>query len=423
MSEHRVSMRGTSWRRFEDPVSSRDPRVRAVVASLATLPAPSPRPEFRAELRAQLVAITPRIVAESATADLPMVDIVPAAKREPVRRAETPRRPRHNDSLIARLRRVPIGRPLAVVASVVTVFALLLGGAVWMSQKSLPGDSLYGLKRASERLQLATATSPTEEASDHLEFAEIRAGEVRDLLGRTSAAGRGPQADAAVSAGTARLIQSTLASADSDVKAAASLLGEQAVKNHSAGPLDTMTTWAPGQLSRLHQIAAAMPDQSLRARTESSAQLVGAALVRAKALAPKVGCSCLGSTGTDELGPMPCGSCPTTTPALSTPGGSTSAAPSAEPKPARARTGAATGRPGQTTTTGSTGTSPAASGSSTAGAPRPSSTPTPGLHLPSLTVPSSLPVGVSSCGIGATLGPIGIGIGLCPAAIKVSLHP
>src|SRR3954470_3111006 len=77
MGEHRVPLLGSGWRRNDDPATSRDPRVRAVVGALATLPAPELRDDFRAELRAQLVAITPRIVKESAETGS-MIDIVPA---------------------------------------------------------------------------------------------------------------------------------------------------------------------------------------------------------------------------------------------------------------------------------------------------------------------------------------------------------
>jgi hypothetical protein len=46
-----------------------------------------------------------------------------------------------------------------------------------------------------------------------------------------------------------------------------------------------------------------------------------------------------------------------------------------------------------------------------------------GVTLPPL-LPSSttLPVNVGSCGVNASLGPIGIGIGLC-SGVHLSLHP
>ena len=165
MAEHRVSLLRSALRRRVDPARSRDPRVQAVVGALASLPiAPPPDPAFRAELRAQLVAITPRIVAESA----PPAPAAATAAQTAATAKTVPTKPE-------RTRRFSLGRPLAVTASLVAVLALLLGGAVWMSRKALPGDTLYGLKRASESLQLATAGSDREKAQDYLDFAATRA--------------------------------------------------------------------------------------------------------------------------------------------------------------------------------------------------------------------------------------------------------
>ncbi len=418
MSEHRVPMLGSSWRRYEEPSQSRDPRVRAVVGALAELPAPELRPEFRAELRAQLVAITPRIVAESAS---PMVEIVPRPAPRPrptpqgVRvRAEQAAPARHSDSVIDRLRRIHLGRPLAVAAAVVAAFAVLLGGAVVMSKKSLPGDALYGLKRASERFQLATAGSDTEKAQDYLNFATTRAKEARDLVGHTAAGGAGLSADSGISSSTAKLITSTLASADSDVKAAAVLLGNQAVHRSSVKPLATMTNWAPAQLKRLTEIAGVLPDGALRSQTLASANLVRAADARAHALAPKLGCGCLATSGSDELGPVPCTVC--TVPQNLPTSPQTHPAGTHKPQGPTARSSSQPVVPGgaHASTTAGASTTPAGSKSA------------PGLTLPSLPLPSltsSLPVNVDSCGASINL-PIlgGVGLNLCQG-VHVSVGP
>jgi hypothetical protein len=407
MSEHRVPMLGASWRRFEDPVRSRDPRVRAVVGALATLPSPEPRPEFRAELRAQLVAIAPRIVADSApTAEAPMVDIVTGAQPARTSRARTGA-PKHADGALARLRGISLGRPLAIAASVITVFALLFGGAVWMSQKALPGDTLYGLKRASESWELATAGSDTAKARDLLDFARTRADEVQGLLSRASASALGSGAQAgSVDQHTAELITATLSSADSDVRSASSLLGKQAVASRSTSPLSIMTDWAPGQLQRLRDIAAAMPDGSLRARAQSSAQVVAAAVHRAQALAPDVARGCASTSVTDALGPLPMGTCTTT-------GATPTDTPGHRPSRHATRHSGGQGGVGTADTSGAvvpgaTGTTAPTSGGSTSSSPI---VPMPTLPLPTST--ASLPVSVTSCGLGVTLGPIGVGLGTC----------
>jgi hypothetical protein len=403
MSEHRVPMLGASWRRLEDPALSRDPRVRSLVSALATLPSPEPSADFRAELRAQLVAITPRIIGETTSPAVPL-PVLKAAGRP----AAEGRRPRHADGALARLRTIPIGRGFRIALAVVATFAVLLGGAVWMSKKALPGDALYGLKRASETVRLDMAGSDTEKARDLLNFAATRADEVQGLLSRVGASGAQASAGG-LDSHTATLIKSTLSSADSDVKSASSLLATQAVRKKTTGPLQVLTKWAPAQLSRLNSIAAAMPSPTLRARTETSADLVGAAVTRAEQLAPKLTTGCASNTSTDSLGPIPqCGlpvlpSLPGGQPVTST-GGANSA-------PANSAPGGNGGSVSIVPNNSTTGAQPTGAASSSGG-----------VHLPSVTPPSSLPVSVSSCGIAASLGPIGIGIGLC-SGIHLSLHP
>lgn len=410
MSEHRVPMLGTSWRRYEDPVKSRDARVRAVVGALAQLPSPEPRPEFRSELRAQLVAIAPRVISENAptaqaTAPLHAVD--------PTKAAHGTARPRHTDSVLARLRGIRLGRPLAVVASVVTAFALLFGGAVWMSQKALPGDALYGLKRASESWELATAGSPTDKARDYLKFAQTRVDEATALAQRASAsaAGAGPQAGG-FDAHATSLISSTLASADHDVRSASTLLGSQAVRSRSSSPLSVLTSWAPGQLGRVRDLSAMLPAGALRNRTLFSAQLVRAAVNRAMQLAAALPTGCPNLGNADELGPLPVTDC--TTGRRVEPKRHTKTRPHRTTARHVSATGEpksnAPGRPGTPGAAGSTGSS---SGKPT-GSPSPSSPP-PIVKIPTLPPPTSLPVTVNSCGVGVTLGPIGIGVGVCPS--------
>jgi hypothetical protein len=59
-----------------------------------------------------------------------------------------------------------------------TLVATLSGSAVAMAQGATPGSSLYGIKRASESLWLATSIGPQDRASRLLGLAERRAREV-----------------------------------------------------------------------------------------------------------------------------------------------------------------------------------------------------------------------------------------------------
>jgi hypothetical protein len=390
MAEHRVPVLSGALHRYVDPARSSDPRIREIVAALGTLePAPAPRAHFRAELRAQLVAVTPRLVAEG----------------EPSRPSPEPAASRR------RLPHLRLGHKVRVAAAALTVLVMALTGAVWLSRSAVPGDALYGLKRASENAQFSLTSGDVARAKDLLSFAKTRADEVSTLLGNASASAAGPQADG-ISAHTASLVTSTLGSADDDVQRAARLLGGKAVADRSAGPLDVMTAWAPGQQGRLAAIVSRIPAGALHARAQQSADLVAAAFARAQQLRAQLGCGCLANGHSDELGPVPCTTCtaPNHAPTPSAPGSSTPA----RPAPHGSTTAPAPNRPGSprqgsSGSSGGGGTAPAPGGGAT---PTPTG-PLPTLPLPTLPLPTSPPVTADSCGASVSLGPILVGVGTC----------
>jgi hypothetical protein len=324
-----------------DPARSADPRVRELVAQLAQLPpAPAPRGHFRAELRAQLVAVTPRLVATG-----PEVPV-----RTTARSWRTPAGAATTATLLRRLASVRAGRPIAVAVGVLCVFALLLGGAVWISDRAIPGDTLYTVKRATENARLALAGSDTEKAKDYLSFAKTRAAEVAKLLGQPAAAAAAGGSIAAgfVSVHTAKLVGTTLDSADGDVRNASRLLTRKAVGDRATAPLSVLIGWAPGQLARLRHIAARLPSGPVLDRVRSSTQLVQAALTRAEQLRSNVACACLAGAPSDQLGPVPCTAC---TPRVPVQGPAGTAPPASSPASSTARRPAQPNAPGATSTT------------------------------------------------------------------------
>ncbi|WP_375489667.1 DUF5667 domain-containing protein [uncultured Jatrophihabitans sp.] len=380
-------------RRHPDPQRSTDPNVRAVLDALAELEyAPAPDLTFRNELRAQLVAVAPGIVEESP-------DAAPEA---------APARARHSAVAAAPRARRSIGRPLAIAASVVVVLAMVLAGATWMSQKSLPGDTLYGLKRASENVRLSLASNSVSAAHDRLEFAATRVEEASRLLGRAQ-----PQADAAPNASAAALISQSLTAADRDVLSASRALNKAAVFQHSTAPLTTLLNWAPAQLTRLQSLAAAMPSGALRTRTITSWGLVKSAWTRSTTLRAVAGCGVSGARN-DRFGPVPAAPCATSTPAKpATP----HVAPTAH-RPAHKSGGAGTtSKHSGAATHSRSGTGSSRSGTN-GGAPVPAlPTPSaPALHLPKPKI--SPPVKVSSCGVSLAVGPVSANLGSCPSSHK-----
>jgi hypothetical protein len=427
MREHRVPMLGVALRRRVDPANSRDPQVRELVAALATLEvAPAPRPDFRAELRAQLVAVTPRLVAEG-KAELD---------------AEAPARAARAAEVAAEPRRLHLKKPLLAVAGVLTAFVLLLGGAVLISQNALPGDTLYGLKRASEKTEYSLADGAVDRGKLKLEFAGNRIGEVGDLLSHAGALGAAIGAvagGAQINAHTASLVRQTLGSANGDVLTASRLLTGAAVASRSTAPLDNITSWADGQAAPMRQIVARLNGTDLQAKAAHTLNLILGAAKHANALRHELGCSCLKSAPTGLFGPAPCSPCTNGKPGAPghrgpssrTPGnrpGSSKSSPA--PGSHRSSTSAGNG-PHPAPRTSSTAPAAPRSSSSAGGAPPPvnSSSKTPKVPVPT-TLPVSvppppggghskthhpaptLPVGLSTCA-SISLGPIGIGVGHC----------
>lgn len=364
-------------RRLPDPKLSPDPVVRALVAQLGTVALPAPRPLYRSELRAQLVAIAPRLVSEAAN---------DSANAPPARSAAGRRW---------------IAHPLRVAAGLIATAALLLGLGVWASQRALPGDALYSLKRAWESTQLAF-THGTDRGTTYLHYASRRVDEVSGLLSRASASGTGALADDGVDSHTITLIDSTLDSADSDVREGSRILTDQASTQRSATPLDVLIGWAPAQLSTLHSIEGRLPDGATRNRVLDSISALTDSAARARVLAPLATCGCFGTLPSDANGPVPAG-------------GSSAGTPSGPRSPDGSGSSGAvpggigpSGAPSGGTGPGSTGpdaTLPGLPTSTTTGVPPdptlpvPTSTavlPTPTTQLPTSTLPTDVPTGSST---------------------------
>lgn len=261
-----------------------------LIHRLRTLPGPAPEAQFRADLRAQLVAITARVVSESSAAGSSTV-----AARQP------------RSSALRRLR-----RPVLALAGASTVLALLLGMAVWMSSGSLPGQSLYGVKRASENVQLSMAGNDVAKGQAYLQLASNRVREAADLLSHPSAMPAGTGVNAAggrVSPHTASLVTDTLSSADADSVSGMQLLGRAAVSQLSKEPLAKLTSWLPRQRTLMLEVRDRAPAGSLRTRVLASVQLWQRIATRTSQLTKAMGCPCLSLTRADELGPLPCANC------------------------------------------------------------------------------------------------------------------
>jgi hypothetical protein len=371
----------TRWGRRQSSNTEAD-----LISRLRELPGPVPEARFKSELRAQLVAITARIVSESTAASRDTPATAVSGSSHPA-----------GGGTLRRLR-----RPMLALAGASTVLVLLLGMAVWMAGGSLPGQSLYGVKRASENVQLSMAGTDTAKGKEYLQLAGNRVREVADLLSQPSAmlATGGVSADGRqVSAHTASLISDTLASADEDSVNAMQLLGRAAVAQLSREPLTKLSDWLPGQRDRMTEVRDRIPASALRTRVQASMMLLQRIATRTVQLTSAMGCPCLSRALADELGPVPCTTCgavPNPTPG----GGATLPVPI----PGLGSTGTAGSLPNVSLPPlgGGSGSSSSGHAAGSAAVPTPAQ---PGLPagLP-VTTPAPLPSSASTAS-GATSGP------------------
>ncbi|MEO6701224.1 MAG: DUF5667 domain-containing protein [Jatrophihabitantaceae bacterium] len=246
-----------------------------LISRLRGLPAgPSPDSHFTDELRSQLVSIAPRIIAESASDNARF-----PAGTDPVR-----------SGFLGRLR-----RPLIAFVGAAAVLAMLLSLAVWMAHGALPGQSLYGVKRASENFQLSLASSDADKAKAYLDQATHRASESTKLAGSSGLAG---------SPHLSGLLASTLNSADADTRSGIALIGKLSVARSSTAPMAGVATWVSQQSGRLDQLRQELPSGPDRSRAVSSLALLQQVSTRLASWQTALTCGCKAVKTSDALGPV-----------------------------------------------------------------------------------------------------------------------
>lgn len=187
----------------------------------ATAGPPPPAPQFRAALRQRLVAV--------ATINPPQ----PAPARSVL-------------GLSSQVR-----RSVGVFAGGVTMATVVAGVGV-AATRSLPGDPFYGVKRATEDVQLWTARGNLAKGHRHLEFAQTRLAEARALHGAS-----------------ASTYESTLRDMDSETQQGTAELLAAARSSRSLTPLADLTAFARAQYVGLVALAGQTPAALRAAETHS----------------------------------------------------------------------------------------------------------------------------------------------------------
>jgi hypothetical protein len=230
------------------PLAAVVARVESARPSLDALTAP--RSEFRAALRTRLVAVA------SVQAHAP---------------APTPLHERGVAQALAWSRTATRRRSFGVAAGAMASVVAVTGVAV-ASDRSLPGEPFYAVKRATESVQLRTADGPVERGTRHLQFATERLDEVRALTGRRDSVALGAVVPGQPSASgpDAGLVLSALADMDADTRTGSSLLLDAARAEGSAAPLELLAGWTADQGRGLAELLPLLPSA---ARTQASASL------------------------------------------------------------------------------------------------------------------------------------------------------
>lgn len=242
----------------------------------AARPAVDVDPGFRTGLRAVLIATAEREgIGATAT----------AISRGP----DSLRRPGQPDPARRPLRPVLNGRRararVAIIAGV-AVGAIAVSGISTASENSLPGDAFYGMKRSTERAQLALSGSDLGRGQLFLDFARTRLGEAEALLDDSD--------------GFAMLLDDM----DADTRQGVKLLTTSAVQDKDEQPLDAITAFLAGQRGHLRELFDHTTGVEHQ-RVAASDALLDAVATRVEILRRTLACGADPSGRADVLGPLP----------------------------------------------------------------------------------------------------------------------
>lgn len=238
-------------------------------------PAAEVDPDFRSGLRAMLVATAEREGIGATAAPEPA---------EPARARWRLFRPALNGRRARTRGAIVIG---------VAVGAVAVSGISAASVDALPGDALYGMKRSTERAQLALTGSDLSRGQLFLDFARTRLTEAGAVRGDN--------------AGFAAVLDDM----DADTREGVKLLTTASTGRTGATALDAITTFVGSQRGGVTGMLDGRPAGD-RERASASLALLDSVEARTDRLRAALACGAA-PTGSDALGPLP-GTCAASTP-------------------------------------------------------------------------------------------------------------
>jgi hypothetical protein len=245
-------------------------------ATLELAPTARPDPGFRADLRAMLVATAER-EGIGTTAQAPAKASPRATNPLLALRPLLARRPLRIGGAGGRVR-------VAVILSI-ALAALTLTGISTASAGAMPGDTLYGVKRSTERAELAFAGSDIGRGQLYLDFARTRLAEAKAVSGAARLAG-------------------VFADMDSDTRQGIRLLTTAAVDLQDPTALDAVDAFVADQQGGAGELLDKTAGAS-RTRLLGSLDLLERVAERAHRLRETLTCGIDASDGSDALGPRP----------------------------------------------------------------------------------------------------------------------
>lgn len=252
--------------------SRADDHLAALVAVGRQLSADPPRaetdPDFRTGLRAMLVATAER-------------EGIGAPAPAPAEAASTGQRGAFLPAVTARRARARGAILVGVAAG-----AIAVSGISAASENAVPGDALYGMKRSTERAQLALASSDLSRGQLFLDFARTRLDEAAALRGNRLG------------------FEAVLGDMDSDTRQGVRLLTTTAAQRSDPAGLTAVDAFVTGQ----HRAVTNLLDGASRAerdRVRRSLALLDAVGTRSDALRAAIECRLPAPAASDALGPVP----------------------------------------------------------------------------------------------------------------------
>ena len=205
------------------------------------------------------------------------------------------------------------------------VVLVITGTTYWLAQRALPGDALYGLKRAGESVDLSTKGGDVSRGSAYLSISSTRIDEAFELVKReTSAAvpgvrhgNTGISAAGPLSPHVDELVHGVLTDGDTAAVTATRLLTTASVSDRAMNPASTVTTWLGDQHTKVGDLVKRLPETSPSTAGGAARHLqrdLARIQTRVKAIAASVKCGTCRFVKSDRLGPLPCRLCPTPAP-------------------------------------------------------------------------------------------------------------